>query len=212
MQIGIVTAAGKRVETVWLEQRQDSFVFRSSEEPLLVRFDEGNWLLKEWTYEKSADELLYQARHDDVIGREWAVRQLDKFEEDPRIVDELSAIVREDPFWAVRLAAVETIAPLSGGESIGLFRDAATEPNSRVRGAAVRILGRMEGVALVPFFRDRFTADSSYVVQAAVLRALGRSGDRTQLDFLRQASGMDSPRGVIRTAAEWAIEEISRGN
>ena len=58
------------------------------------------------------------------------------------------------------------------------------------------------------FFRDHFESDSSYLVQAEALRAIGRAGNRDQLDFLRQASGMDSPRDVIRAAAEWAIEEI----
>ncbi|MFG1691575.1 M1 family metallopeptidase, partial [Gemmatimonadota bacterium] len=66
VQIGIVTPSRKRVETVWLEKERDTFVFPSQEEPLLLRFDEGNWLLKEWSYEKSVDELLYQSRHDDV--------------------------------------------------------------------------------------------------------------------------------------------------
>jgi len=61
----------------------------------------------------------------------------------------------------------------------------------------------------VGFFRDTFDADSSYQVQAEALRAIGRSGDRDQLDFLRRAAETDSPRNVIRSAAEWAIEEIS---
>ena len=60
----------------------------------------------------------------------------------------------------------------------------------------------------MPFFRDRFASDSSYQVQAEALRAIGRSGRRDQLAFLRQAAEMDSPRDVIRAAAEWAIEEI----
>jgi aminopeptidase N len=68
----------------------------------------------------------------------------------------------------------------------------------------------MEDATLVQFFRDRFISDSSYQVQAEALRAIGRSGNRGQLDFLRQASEMDSPRDVIRAAAEWAIEEITK--
>ena len=47
-------------------------------------------------------------------------------------------------------------------------------------------------------------------VQAEALRAIGICGDENQLDFLRQAAEMDSPRDVIRSAAAWAIEEISR--
>jgi aminopeptidase N len=62
---------------------------------------------------------------------------------------------------------------------------------------------------LSAFFRDRFTKDDSYQVQAESLRAIGRSGDRSQLPFLEEALEMRSPRDVIRKAAEWAIEKIS---
>jgi len=208
VQIGIVTKSGKRVETVWLESEHDSFVFPSSDEPLLVRFDEGNWLLKEWTFEKSVEDLIYQACQDDVIGREWAVRELGKFGDHPGVAGQLAATLSEDPFWAVRVAAVETLASLKGPESETEVRAATSDERSEVRRAAIRALGGAEDATLVPFFRERFLSDSSYLVQAESLRAIGRSGDEDQIDFLRQASRVDSPRDVIRAAAEWAIEEI----
>jgi aminopeptidase N len=208
VQIGIVTESGTRVETIWLESQHDSFVFPSTDEPLLVRFDEGNWLLKEWTFEKSVEELIYQARQDDVIGREWAVRELGKFGDHPSVPGQLAETLREDPFWAVRVAAVETLASLKGPESETEIRAATSDERSEVRRAAIRALGGAEDATLVPFFRERFLSDNSYLVQAEALRAIGRSGDEDQIDFLRQASRVDSPRDVIRAAAESAIEEI----
>jgi len=211
VQIGIVTASGKRVETVWLEHEQDVFVFESQEPPLLVRFDEGNWLLKEWTYPKGVEELLYQARFDDVIGREWAVRELGRSAADSRVADALAAVAGEDPFWAVRLAAIETLAPVRGRSAIEPLTAAAEDVSSRVRRAAIRVLGEMGDQTMVPLFRSRFEADDSYQVQAEALRAIGRSGDRGQLAFLRQASEVPSYRDVIRRAAMWAIEELGGG-
>ncbi len=211
VQIGIVTSSGKTVETVWLEHERDVFVFESREEPLLVRFDEGNWLLKEWTYDKSVEELLYQARHDDVIGREWAVRELRRSRSDARVGAALAMIAGEDPFWAVRLAAIETIAAADGRAAIGPLNTAVNDADSRVRRAAIRILGGMDDRALVPLFRTRFEVDDSYQVQAEALRAIGRAGDRSQLGFLRQASTMPSYRDVIKRAAMWAIEELAGG-
>jgi aminopeptidase N len=211
VQIGIVTASGKRVETVWLEHERDVFAFESRERPLLVRFDEGNWLLKEWTYHKSVEGLLYQARVDDVIGREWAVRELGRSAADARVADALAEIATDDPFWAVRLAAIETLATAEGRAAIEPLTAAADDASSRVRRAAIRLLGDMEDQALVPFFRSRYDAEDSYQVQAEALRAIGRSGDRSQLEFLRQASEMPSYRDVIRRAAVWAIEELAGG-
>jgi len=211
VQIGIVTPSGKRVETVWLENERDTFVLESREEPLLVRFDEGNWLLKEWTYDKSIDELLYQARHDDVVGRAWAVRELGRSGSDARVAEELAMIAGEDSFWAVRLAALETIAAADGRAATELFQTAATDANSQVRRGAIRILGGMDDQALVPFLRSRFADDDSYQVQAEALLAIGRSGDQSQLGFLQLATEMASYRDVIRRAAERAIEELTGG-
>ncbi len=191
--------------------RSDTFVFHSPEKPLLVRFDEGNWLLKEWTYEKGKEELLFQAGNDDVIGREWAVRELGDFVSDPVVVDALVSLISEDPFWAVRVAAVETLGAGGGTVADESFKAAALDADSKVRRAAIRALGDRGGLDLVPFFQDRFTKDDSYLVQAESLRAIGRSGDQENLPFLRAALETPSHQDVIRQAAEWAIEELSKG-
>jgi aminopeptidase N len=120
-------------------------------------------------------------------------------------------IAGEDSFWAVRLAALETIAAADGRATTELFQTAATDANSQVRRAAIRILGGMDDQALVPFFRSRFEDDDSYQVQAEALMAIGRSGDQSQLGFLQAATKMASYRDVIRRAAERAIEELTEG-
>ncbi len=209
LRIGIVTPSGKRVEEVWLEEEHESFVFPSQEEPLLVRFDEGNFLLKEWTYKKGVDELLFQAKNDDVIGREWAVRELADAPDDPVVADALQHLALEDPFWAVRVAAVEGLASQASLESAASFQEAALDVNSNVRRAAIRVLGETGDPAFIPFFQERFRRDDSYLVQAETLTAIGRSGDRDQLPFLREALEVPSHRDVIRQAAERAIEALS---
>jgi aminopeptidase N len=123
LRVGIVTASEERVEEVWLTKEEESFVFLSEEEPLLVRFDEGNWLLKEWTYEKSVEELLFQAREDDVIGREWAVRELAAHVTDPRVGPTLVEIASGDTFWAVRAAALEVLRSEGGSGELDRLRD-----------------------------------------------------------------------------------------
>ena len=106
---------------------------------------------------------------------------------------------------------IETLDIDGGSESVELVTAAARDENSRVRMAAIRLLGERSDPGLSAFFRDRFTNEESYLVQAEALKAIGWSGDRSQLPFLREASKMKSPRDVIRSAAEWAIEKISEG-
>jgi aminopeptidase N len=210
VRIGIVTPSGKKVEEVWLTEERETFVFPSPEEPVLVRFDEGNWLLKEWSYEKAAEELLFQARNDDVIGREWAVRQLAESVADPVIADAIAHLISEDPFWAVRVAAVEALGTRGGSGALERFKEAAIDEDSRVRRVAIRVLGAIGNPTLIPFFKDRFQSDDSYLVQAETLRSIGRTGDRQQLPFLREALQVPSHQDVIRQAAEWAIQELSK--
>jgi len=226
VRIGIVTASGKRVEEVWLtgQAEEETFVLPSQEEPLLVHFDEGNWLLKEWSYPKTTRELLYQARNDDVIGRQWAVRQLGGGEAagavaggasgitgaNSQVTETLTLVAQEDSFWAVRVAALESRAGLrEPTPPVELFKAAGGGENSRVRRTAIRLLGETRDPALVSLFRERFSADDSYQAQAETLRSIGRTGDRSQLPFLREALAVPSHQNVIRQAAEWAIAEIS---
>jgi aminopeptidase N len=210
VRIGIVTPSGRRVEEVWLEEEEQTFTFSSQEEPLLVRFDEGNWLLKEWTYEKSVEELLFQVKNDDVIGREWAVRELADAATEVEVAGTLLKLVREDPFWAVRLAALEVLRLDVWRELKPLFQEAARDVDPKVRRTAVRRLGELGHQDLAPFFLERFRQEDSYLVQAEALTALGRTGDRGQLPFLREALEIPSHQDVIRRAAEGAIEALSR--
>jgi aminopeptidase N len=46
--IAVVTAEGKITEKVWLKEKVDEFEIACDQKPLMVRFDEGNFLLKEW--------------------------------------------------------------------------------------------------------------------------------------------------------------------
>lgn len=211
VDIGIVTASGKRVERVWLEEVENNFTFDVAERPLLVLFDEGNHLLKEWTFRKERSELLYQAVHDDVIGRDWAVGELERFGADAEVAAGLDARARQDPFWAVRRHALEVSGRVAPAAIAALCRALVTDPHSQVRATALRLLGDTRDAALVPLLRAQFETDDSYVAQSAALRALGKCGDADDLPFLERAAAMRSPRDGLRQAATQAIAEIGKG-
>ena len=83
-----------------IRQREETFELDSKEKPLMVRFDEGNYLLKEWTFQKTTAELLYQLAHDDVIGRMWAASELRDRTQRTAVIAALRHTAREDDFWA----------------------------------------------------------------------------------------------------------------
>ncbi len=197
VDVGIAGPGGKKVHRLRLAAREEqSFDIPCDAKPLLVRFDEGDHLLMELRFEKSVEELAYQLRNDDAMGRLWAARQL----KDRGAEAALRNAAREDAFWAVRRVAVEAAA----GDA-AFFRERAVDPKSNVRAAALRRLGQLRESG---FLAERFRREDSYLAQAEALRALGQTGDRAQVLLLEEAARMESPRGILRRAAEEALQKI----
>jgi len=201
---------GKVVHKVWIKQKQEIFEFAANEKPLMVRFDEGNYLLKEWTFEKEIDELLFQLKNDDVIGKMWAASELVKFKGNPLVAEELRERMQNDPFWAVRRSALEALSKLNVNMNVELLKKMCSDKNSKVRTTAIRILGDTRDSKLVVFFKDQFKTDDSYVAQAEALRSIGKCGNRSQISFLESMANMKSPRNVIKRAADWALRELKK--
>ena len=109
IKIGITTSSGETSEDFWLETEQQTFTFSVTEIPLMVHFDEGDVLLKEWTFKKTTEELLYQLSYDKAMGRMWAVGELQKRLNDPAAHSALVEASVNDQFAAVREKAAAAI-------------------------------------------------------------------------------------------------------
>jgi aminopeptidase N len=210
VMIGLTTSTEEKTKKVWIKKKEETFEFSLNEKPLMVRFDKGNYLLKEWTFDKQMDELLYQLKNDDVIGRMWAASELVKFEGNSQVAGALKECMQNDPLWSVRRSAIEALSQPNIRLDINLLKKVCHDKNSRVRTSALRVLGDMKDDNLITFFKDRFKRDDSYVAQAEALRSIGKCGNRAQLSFLRNAAKMQSPRNIIKNAADWAENTLSK--
>jgi aminopeptidase N len=232
--LSAVTSAGRKSERVWITGKESVFAFDCAQKPLMVRFDEGDYLLKEWSFEPPVEELLYQLAHDDVLGRMWAAGRLGRHADDPRVGPALLQSARSDPFWAVRRDALYVLGGFEGpidndertnipwtrlnegfkpGRFLGdklasLLKERTADPNPKVRAAAFWAIGNLKNPALVPFLTLKFSGDDSYGAQAQALVAIGKTGDRSAVPFLRQAAAMESSGNIIKRAAEWALGEL----
>ena len=235
--LGLATSEGRRSETVWLSKQEDEFTFDCDRKPLMVRFDEGNYLLKEWTFKKPLDELLYQLKNDDAVGRMWAAMEICRFDHDPRALDALIRRGEEDPFWAVRRDILYRLGGFRGVTQMDLdrtnipwtrlnegfqpegfptaglgafFRRMAEDVNPKVRAAALWSLGNLKRKDDIGFLKARFAGDDSYGAQAAALISLGKcgTGDPSVPPLLKKAAGMKSPLNILKRAAEWAAAEL----
>ena len=191
----------KIVKEVWLKNKVEKFEFEFSAEPLLVRFDEGNYLLKEVTFRKSLAELVYQAEYDDMIGRLTAVNELRSFNGEKSTLTVWTKLATSDSFWAVRQAALENIERYQGEKSKDLYKARLMDKNSKVRVSAIRILGDQKDPGLVRLFEKTFRSENSYAAQAESLKSIGKCGGKKQLSFLKEAESVKSYRNIVSKAA-----------
>ncbi len=205
--IAVVTRSGRTTHKVWIREREETFDLPADDRPLLVRFDERNVLIKEIHFPKDEDELLYQLRNDDVIGR-MAAADLVRQQGDQRTVDALAESAQHDPFWAVRRSAIEALGQVADPRVPATLLKTALDPHSAVRAAVLAALGHRKDPRLAEFFEDRFTNDQSELVKVEALRALGQTGDPSVIPFLQRAGSTPSHRNRVEAAAAEAIKQV----
>jgi aminopeptidase N len=208
--IAIVTPQGRTSTTVWIRKQEEVFEFAAASQPLLVRFDEGNVLIKEVNFPRPLDELIYQLRNDDVIGRMAAAAGLGQSGDDPRAFDALAASVQRDPFWAVRRSAVEALGAFTETRVQPVLKSACADTHSSVRAAALVALGDIKNRGLNEFFKERFARDESDLVKAEALRALGKTGDASVIPFLEKSASVPSHRDMVGRAATEALTQLRK--
>src|SRR4051812_17801316 len=183
-----------KVERVWMEPKAENvYTFNVTAKPKLVNWDYESSLLKEMTFSKSTDELLYQMVNDkDVLGRRWAMSELAKKAangEKDRVLTALVTSAEKDPFWRIRRAALSEIAkiyspdPLPGQERSAFALDAATEAaamrltkdkESLIRADAIEMLGESQNKKYADIFYSALN-DRSYSVIDQAAAGLGRT-------------------------------------
>jgi aminopeptidase N len=210
VSVKIVTPGGAVTHRVWIRDKEEAFGFPAETKPLLVRFDAANELIKEATFPKETAELLFQLKNDDVIGRIAAAGELANVQDRAGVLEGLSWSARDDPFWAVRRAAVESLARRTSPEAAAVLKQASRDPHSSVRAAAVQALGALKDKRLCAFYQDLFRKDKSVRVRAEALRALGLAGDASAAPFLRECAAVPSHQNMIRRAAEEALKRIGK--
>jgi aminopeptidase N len=217
-----------KVERVWLKpQAENVFIFDAAAKPKLVNFDFEGTLIKQITFEKSIDDLIYQMLNDkDVLGKRWAMGELEKKAsvpaDKPRIITALVTSMEKDKFWRLRRAALSVIANLySPDPPPGADRPAAKldEPvlqavlrmtkdaNSLVRGDALELIGETRDVK----YADTFIAslnDQSYSVIDQSALALGRVKGPKAFDALAKLTTGSSWRGRVETAGLTGLAEL----
>ncbi len=205
-----------KVERVWIKpQAENVYTFDAPTNPQLVNFDYEGTILKELKFDKSVDELVYQATKDkDVIGRQWAMAELSKAltTDKAKILAAFNTVAANDSSWQIRRAAIgaiaQSLAPQTPESEVRIKLDGATEQtllkdakdeNSLVRADAIEFLGATKDAKYAELYLSALN-DKSYAVIDRAAVALGGTKNAKAYETLSKLLSQTSWKGRIQTA------------
>ena len=205
VEIEIVTPApegsSESVYRVVLEKQEQDFYFPCEAKPRMVLFDKGARLFKLMTFEKSAEELIYQlTRATEMMDRVRAARELAAFR-GAEIVKELAAALRGTDFAGVKMAAAVSLGEIGGDQARQILSEtsrAASDP--RIRRACLWALGLDKDEQNIPLLKEAIEKEPSYFAAVAAVRALANIGAGPAYDMLAAALSRTSWQEVIAAA------------
>ncbi len=208
VDIYIVTPSEKITKRIWVDSLQNSFTFDVSEKPLMVNFDEGNFILKELNFNKSVDELTYQLQNDtNAAGRIWAVNQLEK-EKGDTVVSAITQALKADPFWGVRAECATALAKFKNNVSQEALIAALNDKDPRVQVIVINSLANFRKTNVAKLVKAKFEQTDNYFVKAASVTTYSKVDSSDALPLVENALKLNSYRQVIRNAALNALGNL----
>ena len=208
VNIYIVTPSQKITKKIWIDSLNNTFTFDIQDKPLMVNFDEGHFLLKELNFKKSVDELVYQLQNDpDLVGRIWAVDQLEK-EKGDGVVNAIVKALKDDKFWGVRAECAAALGKFKDKDSQQALIASLSDKDPRVETNAINSLANFKNADVAKLVKDKFEHDKNYYVKAAAVTSFANVDSAQALPVVEQALNMNSYRQVIRNAALEALIKL----
>ena len=203
VNVEIATANGRRMQSIEVSQASQTFTFPADGPPLMVIFDKGDQVLKAVDFKREPEALIYQLKNAETTpDRSEAAVALGNLKIDPNAVAALGDAAQHDPFWGVRVEALQGLGRIGGPDAEKRVLAAGGDSAPWVREVAARELGNFKGDVSLPSTLDKIaSADPAYRVRAAALGALARIQAPDAFDTLAAAVKSDSPDDTLRDAA-----------
>ena len=202
VDIEITTVKGKKLHRINFEKADETFEIKCDSEPLNVIFDKGNWIVKNITFEKSIEELIYQLKNAELAyDRKIAAEALREYANRETVFNALYESGLNDKFWQVRLQSAHSdllfansklIKPERVLKSKELPIKMLKDAKSSIRTEAVKLLANFKDREITDLLLDRVKNDSSYYVVANSLVSLAKLEGAKVLDIIIEHSKQES--------------------
>ncbi len=153
---------------IWMKEREQMFDFILFARPHLVVIDPDRTLLAEWNEpELTVDEYQYQWRKCNNL--QLKLNAMSALTED-KSYDVIWREAIKDPYWYIRLRAMDYTPALSKADLENLKMIALKDPHSQVRASAIHILSEKSERNID--YEQIIKSDSAYVVISEAMKAL----------------------------------------
>ena len=217
-----------RIEQVWLEAKAENvFSFSCPRSPKLVNFDYESTWIKEMSFEKPVDELLYQLQYDkDILGRNWAMGKLFNLAKNEatsagdkeKIYAGFRDLVTGNSYWRLRLNTMSQLQNLfaPGWSKTAVLKDEATismllniikNEKAWLRTAAISFLGMTRDPKYAEIYMNVLNDESDRVINAAAI-ALGKSKSPKAFNVLKKLKDKPSWKNQSLISALNGLKEL----
>jgi len=210
-EVEITTSSGSRRFPIVVSKPAETFTFPADGPPLLVLFDPGDTFLDAVRFEKTPREWIYQLRHAATVpDRADAAAVLGDLTGHDAVVAALVESSHADPFWGVRVQALDSLVKLGGMRARDAMFAALDDPDPRTQATAAALLG--------VFVHDAQTAarleavvrgGKTYRQREAALISLGRIRSPNAYPVLLEAMRTESPDDGLRRSALIGFGELA---
>ena len=207
--VRIATAEGMTQHRIWLEEASESFFLASPGKPLMVSFDGSGDLVAEINFEKSLDELAYQALQDSLPGQIRALRQLaERFPVEAKTMEIFNKILNGTYFWGFQAEALVQLGNIRTPAAAQALTRALKSGDYRLRKAAVMTLPALGTEAALKPLSDIIGKDPHADVVATAIVALAQCAPEKAAGIIPRQLGRKAWYDEITIACLVALGDI----
>ena len=201
---------GKAIdEPIKIDGRRHDFYVNLPAEPQIVRIDPESTLLKRVDFSKSDKMLRAQLENkDDGIGRVLACDALAKRKTKANVVV-LRKALNGDPFYGVRLAAVEALRKIGSDEAVEALVESTDQPDARVRHRLVEELGKCYRDEAREKLLETVEQEKNPAIVGAAVKGLGLYQGKDVSAAVQKALAADSNADEAAAGAFFAIRDLN---
>lgn len=209
--VTITTSVRTWQEKLWLDEERETFVFPCSEKPVMVSFDGEGELVAEVRFNKEVEELAYQATHDALPGRMWAMNEMaSRYPATPLTLKTFSDVITSNSFWGVRAEAAKLLGKVRTSAAEQTLAQALRASDYQTRKGAVLALAQFGTASAEQKLRQVIKSDTNNDVVATAIVALAQANPKVEAEFIKAQMPRKSWNDEILTACLRALQQLAK--